>query len=162
MFVIVVSLHWCTGDHTHPPRGVCCEDSIRWICRQVRVKWLKGYCLPFSHSWKTHKLLHFRNSRENGYKLWYSDFWDCLTGVMIGRWYSKQPLTNHKWAFSTQMIPEIVALRACTHSPQWSLELISGVGKFSFLPGAMETTYSLSWKILRISQVYCIIFASKE
>ena len=28
-----------------------------------------------------------------------SDFWDCLGGqvlVLIGRWYSRQPLTNHK------------------------------------------------------------------
>lgn len=46
--------------------------------------------------------------------------WDCLGGqklVMIGQWYSRQPLTNHNERFSTQTIPEIVAPKACTHSP---------------------------------------------
>ena len=39
-----------------------------------------------------------------------SDFWDCLRGqalALIGRWYARQPLTNHKKRFSIQTIPEI-------------------------------------------------------
>ena len=48
-----------------------------------------------------------------------NDFWDSLGGqtlVMIGRWYPRQPLTNHKKRLSTQTIPECVAPKACTHS----------------------------------------------
>jgi len=40
-----------------------------------------------------------------------NDFWDHLGGqalVMIGRWYSRQPLTNQKKRFSIQTIVEIV------------------------------------------------------
>ena len=47
-------------------------------------------------------------------------FWDCLGGqaiVKIGWWYSRQPLTNHKDCLSSQMIPEIVAPKACSHFP---------------------------------------------
>ena len=49
-----------------------------------------------------------------------NDFWDRLGEqalVMIGRWYSRQPLTNHNQRLSTQMIPEIVAPKACTSFP---------------------------------------------
>ena len=38
-----------------------------------------------------------------------SDFWDGLVGqalAMIGRWYSRQPLTNQKCRLSTQKIPK--------------------------------------------------------
>ena len=57
-----------------------------------------------------------------------SDFWDRLgrqAFVVIDQWYSMQPLTNHKSLLSTQTIPEIVVLKACTHSPDssWSGEL---------------------------------------
>ena len=56
-----------------------------------------------------------------------NDLWDLLGGqtlAMIGRWYSWQPLTNHKQCLSTQMIPEIVAPKACIHSQKsyWSGE----------------------------------------
>ena len=56
-----------------------------------------------------------------------NDLWDLLGGqtlAMIGPWYSWQPLTNHKQCLSTQMIPEIVAPKACIHSPKsyWSGE----------------------------------------
>jgi len=47
-------------------------------------------------------------------------FRDRLGGqalVMIGRWYSRQPLTNHKLRLSTQMIPEIVGPKACIPFP---------------------------------------------
>ena len=36
---------------------------------------------------------------------------------MIGRWYSRQLLTNHKGRLSTQTIPGILAPTPCTHSP---------------------------------------------
>ena len=38
-------------------------------------------------------------------------FWGGYVLVinMIGRWYSRQLLTNHEYRFSTQMIPEILA-----------------------------------------------------
>ena len=36
--------------------------------------------------------------------------------IMIGRWYSRQPLTNHKSPFSTERNPEILAPKASTHS----------------------------------------------
>ena len=60
-----------------------------------------------------------------------NDFWVRLGGqtlVMIGRWYSRQPLTNHKKRFSTQPIPGIIAPKACTHSPYsfWSREYGGG------------------------------------
>ena len=44
---------------------------------------------------------------------------------MIGVWYSRQPLTNHKQPLPTQMIPERVALKAHTQSPNsfWSGEI---------------------------------------
>jgi len=44
--------------------------------------------------------------------------------IMIGRWYSRQPLTNHKQRLSTHTIPEIAAPKACTHSSYsfWSGE----------------------------------------
>ena len=49
-----------------------------------------------------------------------SDFWNRLGGralvVIGGWWYSRQPLTNHTYRFSTQTIREIVAPKACTHS----------------------------------------------
>ena len=56
------------------------------------------------------------------------DFLDRLGGealVMICRWYSRQQLTNHKERLSTDLIPEIVAPKACTHSRYsfWSGEL---------------------------------------
>ena len=41
-----------------------------------------------------------------------NDFWDHLGGqalVMIGRWYSRQPLTNHNQRLLT------VESKACTH-----------------------------------------------
>ena len=41
-----------------------------------------------------------------------NDFWDHLRGqalVMIGRWYSRQPLTNHNQRLLT------VEPKACTH-----------------------------------------------
>ena len=41
-----------------------------------------------------------------------NDFWDHLGGqalVMIGRWYSRQPLTNHNQRLLT------VEPKACTH-----------------------------------------------
>ena len=55
----------------------------------------------------------------------------CLGGqtlVLIGRWYSRQPLTNHKKRLSTQMIPEIITPKACTHFPYslWSREYGGG------------------------------------
>ena len=43
---------------------------------------------------------------------------------MIGRWYSRQPLTNHKQRLSTQAITEIVAPNDSTHSPY---NLLNGV-----------------------------------
>ena len=49
-----------------------------------------------------------------------SDFSDRLGGqalVVIGRWHSRQPLTNHMQRLSTHTIPEIVAPKACTHFP---------------------------------------------
>ena len=48
-----------------------------------------------------------------------SELWDRLGGqasVMIGQWHSRQPLTNHKYRLFTQSIPELTALKACTHS----------------------------------------------
>ena len=36
--------------------------------------------------------------------------------VVIGRWYSRQPLKSHKWSLFNQTIPEIVAPKAITHS----------------------------------------------
>ena len=62
-----------------------------------------------------------------------SDFWDRLGEqalVMIGRWYSRQPLTNHNQRLSTQMIPEIVAPKACTSSL-----IVSGMGNYPTLMG---------------------------
>ena len=47
--------------------------------------------------------------------------------VMIGRWYSRQPLTKHKLRLSTQMIPEILAPKACIPFP-----LISGTRGLNF------------------------------
>ena len=64
---------------------------------------------------------YLRNSKENGYKLWGQRLvWDCLDRqalVMIGRWSSRQPVTNHNQRFSTQTIRKIAAPKACTHSP---------------------------------------------
>ena len=40
-----------------------------------------------------------KTSKEMGTTFGISDFWDRLGGqelIMIGRWYSGQPLTNHK------------------------------------------------------------------
>ena len=57
-----------------------------------------------------------------------NDFRDRLGGqalLMIGGWYSRQPLTNHKQPLPTQMIPQLVALKAHTQSPNsfWSGEI---------------------------------------
>ena len=49
-----------------------------------------------------------------------NDFWVRLGGqalVVIGRWCSGQPGTNHRLSLSTHKIPEIVSPKACTHSP---------------------------------------------
>lgn len=58
--------------------------------------------------------------RENGYKQFGRiDFWDRLGGkvlVMIGRWYSKQPITNQKEHWSIQTMPPIFAPKACPNS----------------------------------------------
>ena len=59
-----------------------------------------------------------------------NDSWDRLRGqalVKIGRWYSRQPLTNHKKRLSIQTIPEIAAPKACAHSSYsfWRGELES-------------------------------------
>ena len=43
------------------------------------------------------KFPHFKNSREIAFGC--SDLWDPFGGrelIMIGRWYSRQPLTSHK------------------------------------------------------------------
>ena len=48
---------------------------------------------------------------------------------MIGRWYSRQPLTNHKQRLSTQAITEIVAPNDSTHSPY---NLLNGVGNIIY------------------------------
>ena len=56
------------------------------------------------------------------------DFWDRVGGqalVMIGRWYSRQTLTNQKLPLSTFTIPEIVSPTACTHDVSFTF---SGVG----------------------------------
>ena len=48
-----------------------------------------------------------------------SEFWDRLIGqvlVMIGQWYPRRPLTNHKYGLSSQAIPETAAPEASTHS----------------------------------------------
>ena len=47
-------------------------------------------------------ITHLRKLRENGYKLW-------VVLVMVARWCSKQPLTNHMQCFATQRILEIIA-----------------------------------------------------
>ena len=57
-----------------------------------------------------------------------NDFRDRLGGqalLMIGGWYSRQPLTNHKQPLPTQMIPQLVALKAHTQSSNsfWSGEI---------------------------------------
>ena len=44
-------------------------------------------------------------SKKMGTTFGISDFWDRLGGqelYMIGRWYSRQPLTNHKQRLSTK------------------------------------------------------------
>ena len=49
-----------------------------------------------------------------------NDFWVRLGRqvlVLIVRRCSRQPGTNHRLSLSTQKIPEIVAPKACTHSP---------------------------------------------
>ena len=38
-------------------------------------------------------IVHFKNSRENGYKLW-AQWFGGQALFMIGGWYSRQPLTN--------------------------------------------------------------------
>jgi len=47
---------------------------------------------------------------------------------MIGGWYSRQPLTNHKKRLSQKSIPEIIVPKACTHSRYsfWSREYGGG------------------------------------
>ena len=50
--------------------------------------------------------------RRMGTSFGHSDCWDRIGGkalVMIGQWYSRRPLTNHRQRLSTQTIPEIVA-----------------------------------------------------
>ena len=64
------------------------------------------------------------------------DFLDRLGGqalVMIGQWYSRQPLTNHKERLSTDLIPEIVAPKAFTHS------------RYSFWSGESGTVPIWKW-----------------
>ena len=47
--------------------------------------------------------------------------WSNICSV-IGQWYPRQPLTNQKLRLSAQMIPQIVAPKACTHSfLEWGL-----------------------------------------
>ena len=73
--------------------------------------------------------LHYRNYKGYGYNFRRNDFWVRLGGqalVVIGRWCSRQPGTNHRLNLSSQKIPEIVAPKACTHSP-YSF----GSGKYS-------------------------------
>ena len=57
--------------------------------------------------------------RGMGASFGHNDFWDHLGGqalVMIGRWYSRKPLTN-PIRLSSQMIPKTVAPKACAYSP---------------------------------------------
>ena len=66
--------------------------------------------------------------RGMGTSFWRSDFWDRLGGqalVMIGRWYSRQTLTNQNLRLSTFTVPEIVSPTACTHDVSLTF---SGVG----------------------------------
>ena len=55
------------------------------------------------------QLLTSETLRGMGTSFGCSDLWDRLGGqvlVMIGQWYPKQPLTNHKQCLSTKTIPE--------------------------------------------------------
>ena len=113
-------------------RNVFSRASSSWgqnpLCALIRLQWPKyGDFVVFaiSSTKSTSRNTHFRNSRENGTSCGCSDFWDCLSGqalLMIGRWYSRQPITNHKNRLSTQTIPEFVAPKFCTHSPLQFLE----------------------------------------
>jgi len=46
--------------------------------------------------------------------------------VLPGRWFSRQPLTK-----PCQTIPEVVALKACTHSPPPPPPIVAGLGNFN-------------------------------
>ena len=62
--------------------------------------------------------------------------------VMIGRWYSRKPLTNHNLRLYTKTIPEIIAPKACTHFPYNFLNV-----QYSYLvSNSAESVSSLSRK----------------
>ena len=67
-----------------------CEGRGAKSCRKILTLSIRfaPYVSPSLHSLRvlSDRILHLRNSRENGYKLWAR--WD--------RWYLRQPLTNHK------------------------------------------------------------------
>ena len=53
-------------------------------------------------------------------------FWGGYVLVMIGRWYSRQLLTNYGYRLSTQMIPEILAPNFVSIPPYsfWGVEFL--------------------------------------
>ena len=71
------------------------------------------------NEWTVSQFLISETLRRMGMSFGCSELWDRLGGqalVMIGQWHSRQPLTNHKYRLFTQSIPELTALKACTHS----------------------------------------------
>ena len=97
----------------------CVQQSVqngRWWVGEHYTVWLYYFTVCDSETpWRM------------GTSFWRGDFWDHLGAqalVMIGGWYSRQPLTNHEQPLPTQMIPEIFAQRVWTHSPHsfWSGE----------------------------------------
>ena len=93
------------------------EDQI-WEM-EVREVTLSPDFYATRFQWMVSQLLISESLRGMGMSFGCSGLWDRLGWqalVMIGQFRSRQPLTNHKYHLFTQSIPELTALKACTHS----------------------------------------------
>ena len=107
--------------------------------------------------WK--EIPHSLNCNENGYKLWMQ--WDRLGGqalVMIGEWWSRQPLTTHNY-LSTQTISKPLR-RKLVPIPL----TVSGVGNFLYpkrlkIPSLFVNAHFSTSRLHRIS--VCVTYIPK-
>ena len=108
--------------------------------------------------WK--EIPHSLNCNENGYKLWMQ--WDRLGGqalVMIGEWWSRQPLTTHNY-LSTQTISKPLR-RKLVPIPL----TVSGVGNFLYpkrlkIPRLFVNAHFSTSRLHRI--IVCVTYISQN
>ena len=100
--------------------------------------------------------------REMGTSFRRNHFWDRLGGqaiVMIGWWYSRQPLTNHKDCLSTKRSQKS-PVGTPPHEQQRQMSAVfSGSQAATVLPNGSEKRWRQRWKKARPQKTWALILS---